>query len=360
MIRSIRTLISLTCVSIVVVALAVAGGISYMVVQSYSKETINQNLESVANGRLAGIEDWVASRSRMIASLQEAALTPDPVPAFKQIENAGGFTKVYAGYPDKSAKRSDSSEYIPNYDPTSRPWYKQAVAAGRPVLTQPYVSASNHKLVVTVAVPILHNGHLESVVAGDIGMDSVIANVKAIRPTPASFGFLVDSGGTVIAHADDRLILAPATELSPELTAATLDSMTRSSAPVEVKIGGAVKLLYRRSVANTDWSLIVALDKADATAGLRSLLKVSAIVLVAVALLSAIIVGMLTSYVFRRLSMVRDAMDAIGSADGDLTKRLPSDGADEVAQIARSFNTFADKLTVVLEQIQLGSDSVRT
>ncbi|MDP1069005.1 HAMP domain-containing protein, partial [Klebsiella pneumoniae] len=61
-----------------------------------------------------------------------------------------------------------------------------------------------------------------------------------------------------------------------------------------------------------------------------------------------------------RLSMIRDAMDDIGSGSGDLTKRLPSDGEDEVAQIARSFNAFADKLTAVMQQIRLGSDSVRS
>ncbi|XHO03721.1 Methyl-accepting chemotaxis protein II [Ralstonia syzygii] len=79
-----------------------------------------------------------------------------------------------------------------------------------------------------------------------------------------------------------------------------------------------------------------------------------------VALVAAAIVGAMTSRAFRRLSMIRDAMDDIGSGSGDLTKRLPADGQDEVAQIARSFNAFADKLTAVLQQIRLGSDSVRS
>jgi methyl-accepting chemotaxis protein len=33
-------------------------------------------------------------------------------------------------------------------------------------------------------------------------MDSVIANVKAIHPTPSSFGMLVNSNGQIVAHPD--------------------------------------------------------------------------------------------------------------------------------------------------------------
>ena len=57
---------------------------------------------------------------------------------------------------------------------------------------------------------------------------------------------------------------------------------------------------------------------------------------------------------------VRDAMDAIGSGTGDLTQRLPSAGSDEVAQIARAFNSFVDKLNQVMWQIRDASESVRT
>jgi methyl-accepting chemotaxis protein len=234
------------------------------------------------------------------------------------------------------------------------------VDAGKPVVTPPYVSASTGQLVVTFAVPILRDGGLKGVIGGDFAMDSVIANVKAIHPTQASFGFLVNAAGKIVAHPDDKLTLKPVTDLSAGLNEATLAALAQADKPVEVDVNGAAKLLYRQGVKGTDWGLVVALDKSDATAGMRSLVLTSAGALVAVAFVAALIVGAMTSRAFRRLSMIRDAMDDIGSGSGDLTKRLPSDGEDEVAQIARSFNTFADKLTAVMQQIRLGSDSVRS
>ncbi|CAJ0803729.1 hypothetical protein LMG18090_04495 [Ralstonia mannitolilytica] len=360
MLASIRTRILLTCVAIVVGALSFAGGLNYLVTRSYNEESTRQSLQAIVRGRTATIDEWVATKTQMVASLQEIALSADPVPLFKAVHQAGGFINIYVGYPDKSYKFSNPEGIPPTYDPTARPWYKQAVEAGKPVVTPPYVSASTGQLVVTFAVPILQGGALKGVIGGDVAMDSVIANVKAIRPTPASFGFLVNAAGKIVAHSNDKLTLKPATELSAALNDSALTALTQADKLTEVTIDGVSKLLWRQGVKGTDWGLVVALDKSDATAGMRSLVMTSAGALVGVAIVAALIVGAMTARAFRRLSMIRDAMDDIGSGSGDLTKRLPSDGEDEVAQIARSFNTFADKLTAVMQQIRLGSDSVRS
>ena len=357
---SIRTRILLTCVAIVVGALTFAGGLNYLVTRSYNEESTRLSLQAIVRGRTSTIDEWVAVKTQMIASLQDIALGADPVPLFKAVHQAGGFINIYVGYPDKTYKFSNPEGIPPTYDPTARPWYKQAVDAGKPVVTPPYVSASTGQLVVTFAVPILQGGALKGVIGGDVAMDSVIANVKAIRPTPASYGFLVNAAGKIVAHANDKLTLKPATDLSAGLSESALAALAQTDKLTEVTIDGIPKLLWRQSVKGTDWGLIVALDKADATAGMRSLVMTSIGALVAVAIVAALIVGAMTARAFRRLSLIRDAMDDIGSGSGDLTKRLPSDGEDEVAQIARSFNAFADKLTAVMQQIRLGSDSVRS
>ena len=62
---------------------------------------------------------------------------------------------------------------------------------GRPGSDGTYVDAGTGKLVVTFAVPVKENGVLKAVVAGDVAMDSVVANVRGIHPTPASSGLLL-------------------------------------------------------------------------------------------------------------------------------------------------------------------------
>ena len=361
MFASIRGRVLAACLAIVVGSLIVNATLNFFVVNSHENDTINNNLVALANGHDAGIGEWVSSKTAAVAALQDVALSAaDPIPTFKQIMASGGFVNVYAGYADKTAKFGDPTGVPPTYDPTERPWYKQAAAAGKPVVTAPYVDAGSGKLVVTFAVPIVRDGGLKAVVAGDVNMDSVIANVKSIHPTPASFGLLVDGAGDIVAHPDAKLTLKPISTLMPRMSSATIASLGSASAPLATDADGHQVLLRGMNVPGTDWTVVVALDESEAKAGIRSFLTTSAIALVIIVALAAAIVSAVTSHSFKRLSLVRDAMDAIGSGTGDLTRRLPADGRDEVAQIARSFNTFVDKLRDVMRHIRDTSESVRT
>jgi methyl-accepting chemotaxis protein len=360
MFSSIRARIIALCVAIVVVALAANAALNYVVASGYNADSIESNLTSVENGHVAGIDQWVAANSQMISSLQDAVLQPDPIPALKLMAKAGNFTNVYVGYADKSSKFSKPDGVPADYDPTGRPWYKQALAAGKPILTPPYVDAGGtSQLVVAFASPVVQNGVVKGVVAADLSMDSVIANVKAIHPTPSSFGMLVNSRGVIVAHPDQKFTLKPVTDLVPDLSADKLAALTTADHPLQVEVDGSVKLLRAQPIAGTDWIAIIALDKAEATAAMRSQLISSIIALIVIAALAAAIVAWVTAVSFKRLSNVRDAMDAIGSGEGDLTQRLPVIGQDEVAQIAGSFNTFIDKLSRVMRQIRDASESVR-
>ncbi|WP_321919652.1 methyl-accepting chemotaxis protein [Paraburkholderia tropica] len=360
MFSTIRARIVALCVSIVVVALAANTALDYYVASSHNKDSIDDTLSAVAASHAEGIGEWAATHARMIESLQDAVLQPDPSAALKQIAAAGGFTNVYVGYADKTAKFSDPTGIPPDYDPTGRPWYKQAVAAAKGVVTPPYVDVGTGKLVVAFAAPVIRDGQVKGVISGDVAMDDVVSNVQSIHPTPASFGMLVDSAGQIVAHNDAKLTLKPVTDLAPELTGDKLAALDASARPPSFDVGGDAKLMRAQPIPGTDWRLIVALDRSEATAGMRSLLTASLIALVVVAVVAALVVGAVTAVSFQRLSRIRDAMDAISAGEGDLTQRLPATGDDEVAQIARSFNAFMDKLRDVMRHIRDASESVRT
>ncbi|SUX85497.1 methyl-accepting chemotaxis protein [Citrobacter koseri] len=68
---------------------------------------------------------------------------------------------------------------------------------------------------------------------------------------------------------------------------------------------------------------------------------------------------LLVARLMKRLSTIRDAMHAIANGTNDLSQRLPDNGTDEVAQIARAFNGFSDKLSVVMVQLRDASASVK-
>lgn len=350
MFRSIRARIIAATTGCLVVALLLNTIINFQVTRQDNQQSQRDILTSTSASHNMAIADWVNSKMTVITSAQPVALSDDPVPVFKQLALAGGFTNVYVGYASKTAKFSDPTGVPADYDPTLRPWYQQAVSADGPVVTAPYVDAGTGKLVVTFAVPVKEQGALKAVVAGDVAMDSVVANVRGIHPTPASSGLLLDSNGTVIAGSDPALTLKPFTETIKGTDFATL----KSGNLVDGTFNGREKTFLATAVPGTHWLLVVA-----ATAGMRSLLKASALSLAILALLSGALMHLLIARLLKRLSGIRDAMNSIANGTNDLSQRLPDKGGDEVAQIAQAFNAFSDKLSVVMVQLRDASASVK-
>lgn len=355
MFRSIRARIIAATTGCMVVALLLNTIINFQVTRQDNQQSQRDILTSTSASHNMAIADWVNSKMTVITSAQPVALSDDPVPVFKQLALAGGFTNVYVGYASKTAKFSDPTGVPADYDPTLRPWYQQAVSADGPVVTAPYVDAGTGKLVVTFAVPVKEQGALKAVVAGDVAMDSVVANVRGIHPTPASSGLLLDSNGTVIAGSAPALTLKPFTETIKGTDFATL----KSGSLVDGTFNGREKTFLATAVPGTHWLLVVALDNGDATAGMRSLLKASALSLAILALLSGALMHLLIARLLKRLSGIRDAMNSIANGTNDLSQRLPDKGGDEVAQIAQAFNAFSDKLSVVMVQLRDASASVK-
>lgn len=355
MFRSIRARIIAATAGCLAIALLLNTVINYQVTSQHNQYAQQDILTSTSGSHSLAISDWVSSKTTAIASLQKVALTDDPVSVFTQIAQAAGFINVYVGYASKTAKFSNPDGVPADYDPTIRPWYQQAAKADAPIVTAPYVDAGSGKLVVTFAVPVKENGTLKAVVAGDVSMDNVVANVQGIKPTPNSSGLLLNSDGSVIAANDGKLTLKPFGEAISEVQFADL----QAGKPVTGVFAGAEKSFLATKVNGTNWLLVVALDSADSTAGLRAQLKASAVSLIVLVILAGALMHWIVATMLRRLITIRDAMNAISSGTDDLSQRLPEQGNDEVAQIAHAFNAFSDKLSVVMVKLRDSSHSVQ-
>ena len=355
MFRSIRARIIAATAGCLAIALLLNTVINYQVTSRHNQDSQQDILTSTSGSHSLAIGDWVNSKMTAISSLQAVSLTDDPVPVFTQVALAGGFINVYVGYASKTAKFSNPDGVPADYDPTIRPWYQQALKADAPIVTAPYVDAGSGKLVVTFAVPVKENGTLKAVVSGDVSMDSVVANVHGINPTPNSSGLLLDSDGTIIAANEGKLTLKPFTDAIGGVQLADLFS----GKPVHGTLAGTDKEFLATKVDGTNWQLLVALDSSDSTTGLRAQLKASAISLVVLVLIAGALMHWIVATMLQRLVTIRDAMNAISSGTDDLSQRLPEQGNDEVAQIAHAFNAFSDKLSVVMVKLRDSSTSVQ-
>ncbi|OEZ84022.1 methyl-accepting chemotaxis protein II [Janthinobacterium sp. HH106] len=358
MLSSLRTRLVLICVAIVVLSMLALSVANYVTTRSSMLASSDQQMQQLLQSQSAVLAQWVDGKKKVMASVVMSAETPDPLRAFQIAEKAGDFAEVFIGYADKRSVFTHPGRPA-DFDPTARAWYTDTVKAGVPMLTPPYVDAASHKLVVSFTAPVGPKEALLGVAGADVLLDTVIANVVAIKPTPHSFAFLVDQSGTIIAHADKELSLQPVTKLDAALSAAQVNRLESSRASEAVRLNERDGKLYVTRVAGTDWLLAVVLDQQEAMQALQTMLTTATVTAALLTGLAALLLSLLVFKMLKRLELVRDALDDIASGEGDLTRRLDASGVDELAQIAGAFNRFIDKIAAVLVKIRTASESVK-
>ncbi|MFU7709294.1 methyl-accepting chemotaxis protein [Aeromonas veronii] len=307
---------------------------------------------SMAN--VKGISRWVDSRISMVSTTKEAfAKEDEPISHLAQSMNAGGFDLVYAGTADGKMIQSKPTDLPAGYDPRQRPWYKDAAAAGKLVITAPYADISTGQLIVTIAEPF-QRGNTQGVIAGDVSISSLISDILAVT-TEGTYAMLVDSNGTIIAHPDASLSLKSATALAPELTAAYINQVAHDGMINELVISGKKEVYDFNAIPNTNWYYGMMVDEEIAYQSVRRMVTSSFIQ----GLITILIVAGF-SYVaingsLAPLKTLGEAIADLSRGNGDLTRRIKIEREDEVGAVAKHVNTFIERIHVMVQDISNSS-----
>ena len=306
------------------------------------------------------IAQWVENRLQVMRAMEPLTTTQDPMLGLRQAAVAARLDVAYIGFPDKRALFSKPEDMPAGYDPTGRPWYQQAAASNEPIITLPYLDVGTNKPVVTVAMAVREGAKLTGVVAGDVFMDGVVANVASIRPMPNTRGFVLDSQGRLVVHEDIKLIGKPVTDIAPALATDQLARLLAAGELIRMDVAGRPRLVQLAQIPGTPWILAVALDRGEALAAMVRMVWMSSISSVAIAVVAVLVIGAGLAANLRPLGSLRQAMVDVSSGEGDLTRRLPTRGAQELAGIAAGFNGFVEKLQHMLREIRASADNIST
>jgi len=125
----------------------------------------------------------------------------DPI-AVGFVEEVDFFMEVYVGFED--GRFIGGSGWIPDpyWDPTTRPWYKAAIAAaGNTVTVLPFVyDATGSDLVCAVARWVPDLDGMEAVVAVGIRLDAIMETVERHRVMGGGYLILLGPDGEIIYH----------------------------------------------------------------------------------------------------------------------------------------------------------------
>ncbi|KIE20682.1 chemotaxis protein [Vibrio sinaloensis] len=315
--------------------------------------------ESLAAAASEGISDWISIRKQISTAFNDYSQKADVVPYLQQARKAGGFDDIFLGTPEGGMYRSHPERNRADYDPRTRPWYKDANAAGKQIITTAYKDAITNALLVTIAEPVRRNGQFVGIVGADVLIDQLINDVINLDAGKNAYAMLIDTqDGNFLAHPNKELSLKPVSTLSNKFTLRAIQEAANAGSIELIERNGVEKMVFFKQVPDTPWIFAIEMDRATEEAAHSELLVDLIITAIVITLIVVFVVSWLVSFLFRDLSRVSKALEEIASGEGDLTQRLEPRSDDEVGQLASNFNTFVGNMHTMVSKLSLVSASL--
>jgi adenylate cyclase len=285
------------------------------------------NMAAAYVGRRDGSFLYVARLDRLADSRRREIGGPaDAVLATRRIHGAGADRAESWTFVDAAGTPTAGPvATAPGYDPRERGWFAAAIAAGRPIITEPYEFAGAGGIGITVATPLSDGA---AVLGADMTLATVSRVLGAYKVSPSSLIVLGTDTGGILAQTD--LPAGPqASDLADHARAqiAALAAAGRETLVDVRDVGGAAIRLQARAlppVLGRRFYLAIAAPVAELTVETRALIKRSALVAVA-AILLAFAGGMLAArFLSRPLARIASKTDQFRQLDFSDASRIDS------------------------------------
>ena len=238
-----------------------------------------------------------------------------------------------------------------NYDPRKRMWYQEAKKQNRLLFTAPYADASSGEIMVSVAAPLKINGEFKGAIFTDVSLKGLADISNSVNLFDAGYAFIMGEDGNFIAHPDANYNGKPMSQVFN-------NDVSLAEGTFHTEINNDKNLVIFSPLKNLDWYLGVVLNE-DIIFAPVSKLRRDAIVYSLLALIIAVFsLGAIIKQLMQPLKVLNDAMKDVATGEGDLTRRLNTNTDIEFSSLARSFNTFAEKLQTMITEVKVIGSSM--
>lgn len=268
---------------------------------------------------------------------------------------------------------------LESFDPRVRPWYVKARDAGTTVWTEPYIDANTGLLTTTCASPLYdEQNRFIGVVAFDLLLDTIQQDLLTVDVGSSGYALLINANGDVVVRpnmqANGRWDQPYQTEnllnsTNTDLRAVAEQMVARQSGVQLIQEDGQSSYVAYAPITTASWSvaLVIPANEIDAPAiatGQRlsesqSRLWNQLVVVLLMIIISIGFLGLLLSFSFTsRISVLREGVQAV--AGGDLSRRLPVAGIDEIGQLVDAFNRMTDTLQSKITELEENARQLAT
>ena len=294
------------------------------------REDLESYLREMGDVTSSNIQNWLGGRLLLVEQTAQTLArdhSPETVSALlEQPALTSTFSFTYLGQQDGVFTMRPDSPMPAGYDPRSRPWYKDAVAAGGLTLTEPYVDAATQELIITAATPVKAAGNTLGVVGGDLSLKTLVQIINSLDFSGMGYAFLVSGDGKILVHPDKEQVMKTLSEVYPQNTPKIATGFS------EAELHGHTRILAFtpiKGLPSVTWYLALSIDK-DKAYAMLSKFRVSAIAAALISIVAILVLlGLLIRLLMQPLHLMGRAMQDIAQGEGDLTKRLAVTSRDE-------------------------------
>ncbi|MEW3690035.1 UNVERIFIED_CONTAM: methyl-accepting chemotaxis protein PctA [Pseudomonas aeruginosa] len=309
------------------------------------REDLESYLREMGDVTSSNIQNWLGGRLLLVEQTAQTLArdhSPEAVSALlEQPALTSTFSFTYLGQQDGVFTMRPDSPMPAGYDPRSRPWYKDAVAAGGLTLTEPYVDAATQELIITAATPVKAAGNTLGVVGGDLSLKTLVQIINSLDFSGMGYAFLVSGDGKILVHPDKEQVMKTLSEVYPQNTPKIATGFS------EAELHGHTRILAftpTKGLPSVTWYLALSIDK-DKAYAMLSKFRVSAIAAALISIVAILVLlGLLIRLLMQPLHLMGRAMQDIAQGEGDLTKRLAVTSRDEFGVLGDAFNQFVERI----------------
>ena len=263
------------------------------------------------------------------------------------IDKMSDVKAIYVGTPNKKMIIEPEEKLPAGYDPTVRPWYKEAIVSDGVIITSPYMDASTKKLVITIAKKLKDP---DGKITGVIGIDYYIAKMldlfKNYKLAKTGYVFVINNKGNILIDKDVNNIGKDLGKFSYIQTI-----IRNKNGFISYNENNRNFFASYHKMKSTGWIVVSVVPKNEVYEAPMNLLKMM-ILISLIIIVVAIIIGLIMAKVAitKNLSDITDKIEKFG--EGDLTLQLDIDSKDEIGRIAKSLTTAMDNVRNAIHTIK--------
>ena len=348
----------LSSLFLVALSLLISNWVSYIKIKDETINHVKTSSQQLVHSEAKKVETWFAGKATLLNQLaaghDNGEIDSNYVGTVRLMKSTHDVDGVYIAFDDGRTYSTAVGDAWDNgvadvnkYDARKRPWYSLAKTGTGLKITDVYQDATTGENVISLA-KVMQGG----VMLVDIALNVLEETVKGVH-VPGAVTIITNGVGNILASTSEEF-KAGSSLAEAGLGELQSSMLSNGSSIKEYMFGGHLNIAFSQEIAlpsGKKWYLLIGIDQTIAYANVDIALKSAIYSSLLVLSLSIAAVLIVINILYRPIILLREMVEDLAQGDGDLTRRLPVNGNDDLSAISQGINTFITTLQSMMIEV---------